>query len=893
MTGDGSSPLAAALSDGTQSREQPGPPRAAALGLEPRATYRIQLTPQFGFAQLTAIVPYLAQLGVSHVYVSPCLEAVPGSSHGYDVTDPRRVREDFGGEAARAAAFEACRQHGLGVLLDIVPNHMAASARSNPWWRELLRWGQGSEYAPYFDVDWTRHDGRVLLPILSGNRADADLEELRLELGQDGLELSLQQHALPLAARSLPLVLGELAPEEAPQLHELLSRLSTALSSGSAVQAEQVALERAIAAALQEEPQRTVVVQLLSPLNLDPQRLRAVLEAQHYRLRFWRAGLDEINYRRFFDISELAALRVEERDVFDAVHVRVASWLASGEVAGVRVDHPDGLKDPEQYFERLRGLAEGRWLIVEKILTGDERLPASFPVDGTTGYDFLNVACRLFVDPGAEHALTRAYCRLAELPSYDVQRAIRAAKARALRELFGAEVAALTARALPACQPERGRAFGAGDVQRALVALITGLPVYRTYLRPGRAASDADVRWLQAARRQAVAEQPELAPLVGRLLDLLLGTGGCARNDEFATAFQQLSGPAMAKGLEDTVLYDDARLLALNEVGGDPGRFGGSVEEFHEHCRHIQAHWPRTLLASSTHDTKRSEDVRLRIALLSQAVEDWVPWAETWMRRARELPGGSSVDPRTTYFLLQTLVGVGLIERERLRSYLLKAVREAKAWTSWLSPDLPREAALAELTGALLAEPDFRRALGDFTASLQPAFERHSLALSLLKLMAPGVPDIYQGTELWDFSLADPDNRRPVDFELRQRLLRSWAGLPLRSTPPAGKVGESKLWLISRALQLRQQRPECFDPRGRYTPLEVEGAERQRVVAFQRGSAVISIAPRLTHGLAGWGDTRVRLPRGQFVDVFTGLQVDGGQLQSLLQHFPVALLVRS
>jgi len=434
-----------------------------------------------------------------------------------------------------------------------------------------------------------------------------------------------------------------------------------------------------------------------------------------------------------------------------------------------------------------------------------------------------------------------------------------------------------------------------------LVALLTGLPVYRTYLRPGRPASETDLLWLEAARRHAVAELPDLAPLAARLVELLSGTGHAPRSDEFATAFQQLSGPAMAKGLEDTVLYDDARLLALNEVGGDPGRFGGSVEEFHEHCRYVQAHWPRTLLASSTHDTKRSEDARLRIALLSELPTEWTIWAETWMRRARELPGGSSVDPRTLYFLLQTLVGVWPISGERLHAYLLKAVREAKAWTSWFSPDLPREAALRELTGALLEDAEFSAEIAHFVRRLQPAFERHSLSLSLLKLTAPGVPDIYQGTELWDFSLADPDNRRPVDFALRERLLAALdapgvgGGAAGRAAlvPPSRNHGESKLWLIWCLLRLRRERPECFDQRGTYTPLEVEGDERQRVVAFQRGDDLLCIAPRLTWGLVSWGDTRVRLPRGRFVELFSGRSPDSGHLEPLLERFPVALLLRS
>ena len=866
---------------------QPGVSQAPVVG-----TYRIQLTPTFGFRELEACVAYLARLGVSHIYISPCLEAVPGSSHGYDVTEPGRVRQDFGGEQARASLFETCRRHGLALLLDIVPNHMAASARYNPWWRDLLRWGPASAFASYFDVDWARHEGRVLLPILGAGRAASAGDELRLELGSEGLELRVQEHVLPLAARSFGLVLAELTSEDAPELCQQLQRLELELRSETVSHGERVASERAFSQSLRAEPCRTLLSSLLQRLNAAPERLRIVLEAQHYRLQSWRAAVDQINYRRFFDISELAALRVEDAEVFAAVHAQIRRWVESGEVSALRVDHPDGLKDPAQYFERLRALPRLGWVVVEKVLSSGERLPLEFQVDGTTGYDFLNVAGRLFVDSTAEHALTQTYCRLAELPSYDVQRAVRAAKARALRELFGAEVAALTARALPACQGERGRSFGAGDVQRALVALLTGLPVYRTYLRPGQPASETDVLWLELARRHAVAELPDLAPLAARLLELLLGTRHAPRSDEFATAFQQLSGPAMAKGLEDTVLYDDARLLALNEVGGDPGRFGGSVEEFHEHCRYVQAHWPRTLLASSTHDTKRSEDARLRIALLSELPTEWTSWAETWMRRARALPGGSSVDPRTLYFLLQTLVGVWPISGERLHAYLLKAVREAKAWTSWLSPDLPREAALRELTGALLEDAEFSAEIARFVRRLQPAFERHSLSLSLLKLTAPGVPDIYQGTELWDFSLADPDNRRPVDFALRERLLAALEA-PAELGPPSLNHGESKLWLISRLLRVRRERPECFDRRGTYRPLEVEGEERQRVVAFQRGDDVLCIAPRLTWGLAAWGDTRVRLPRGRFVDLFSGRSPDSGHLEPLLERFPVSLLLRS
>jgi (1->4)-alpha-D-glucan 1-alpha-D-glucosylmutase len=870
--------------------ETPPSSRWRAPGVEPPlvASYRVQLTPQFGFEQLRARLPYLARLGVSHVYLSPCLEAVSGSAHGYDVTDPSRVRAELGGELACLALFDACSELGLGVLMDIVPNHMAASP-SNPWWRDLLRWGGASPYARYFDVDWARHDGRVLLPILGTPRRDAlRTGELRLELGPDGLSLWVDDDALPVAARSIPVIFAALGDADAA-LGEGLRELAAALAAGASRRelelAEQVVLERLDAPEL-----RASVRAALDAINALPERLQEVIEAQFYRLRFWRAGLEELNYRRFFDISTLAALRVEDRAVFDAVHVQLRRWSRHGALAGVRVDHPDGLKDPEQYLERLRTLLGPRWLLVEKILQPGEALPRSWPVDGTTGYDFAGVATRLFVDSGAEAALTATYCRLAELPGYDYAHSLAAAKGRALRELFGAEVAALTARALPVCEAAR-RASGAGDVQRALLGLLTGLPVYRTYLRAGCAASESDRAALEAACRHALAESPELGPVIKRLADALIGTRGGARHDELASAFQQLSGPAMAKGLEDTVFYDDARLLALNEVGSDPARFGASVEDFHAHARHIQEAWPRTLSSVSTHDTKRSADARLRIALLSELPGEWAVRSEAWMRRARALPGGASVDPRTLYFVLQTLVGVHPISLERLQVYLLKAVREAKAWTSWLSPDLPREARFAEFVAALLADAEFQSELSSFVARLHPAFVRHSLALTLLALTAPGVPDIYQGTELWDYSLADPDNRRPVDFDARERLLDALEAAPAPGASGA-LAGVEKLWLIRRALSVRGTHPECFDARGAYTSLAVVGEERRRVIAFQRGTGVVVVAPRLTLSLtSGWGGTRVVLPAGRFVDVLTGEPAVSGRLCDLVARFPVALLV--
>ncbi len=865
---------------------------AADASVPPRATYRVQLTPQFGFDALRGALPYLARLGVSHVYLSPCLEALPGSPHGYDVTDPSRVRADFGGAAACSAAFADCRAHGLGILLDVVSNHMAASAVDNPWWRDLLRWGRASPYAHYFDVDWTRHEGRVLLPILGMSRAAALASGgVRLEHAAGELTLWVDDRALPVAARSLPLVLADLEPVGSPLASEI-EALARATAKSPLERAEIEACERRVQELLSEWQLAERLSERLALLNSAPERLQAVIEAQHYRLRFWRAGLDELNYRRFFDVSDLAAVRVEEREVFDAVHVRIREWIESGEVAGLRVDHPDGLLDPEQYFERLRSLAGSGWIIAEKILQLGESLPQTWPVDGTTGYDFLNVAGRLFVDSSAEAALTATYLKLSELPAYDFSRSVHAAKARALRELLSAEVSALTSRALAACQPERGRAFNAGDVQRALVALITALPVYRTYARPGQPATEADRNAIEVARRHAVAEQPDVTPVVARLVELLCGDGATGRSDEFARAFQQLSGPAMAKGLEDTVFYDDARLLALNEVGGNPGQFGASAEDFHAHCRHIQALWPKTLLATSTHDTKRSEEVRLRISLLSELPGEWSVQSEAWMRRLRGLPGGARVDPRTLYFLLQTLVGVWPISPERLEAYLLKAVREAKAWTSWLSPDLSREAALSELTQAVCRDQGLGQELGAFVARLTPALERSSLALTLLKLTAPGVPDIYQGTELFDASLADPDNRRAVDYALREQLLSDVLAAESAEQLLGGPYGEAKLYLIARTLELRRRLPECFDARGAYTALAVIGEEQKRVVAFQRGARVITIAPRLTLSLPlGWRDTQVVLPEGRFRNVLTGDAVDGGGLEQLLRRFPVALLV--
>jgi (1->4)-alpha-D-glucan 1-alpha-D-glucosylmutase len=744
----------------------------------PSSTYRLQLHAGFDLDDAAGLVGYLDRLGVGAVYTSPLLAAAPGSTHGYDVVDPTRVNPELGGEPARLRLVDAVRAAGLGLVVDIVPNHMSVEVpEANPWWWDVLTHGPESRYAKYFDIDWTRRP--LLLPIL-GDEPDPPLSV------RDG-RLVYHEHEFPLAPGT------------------------------------------------------------------------STHEEQHYRLVSWRRGNAELGYRRFFDITTLAAVRVEDPEVFRATHAEPVRWARAGEVDGLRVDHPDGLTDPTGYLRELRAAAEC-WVVVEKILEADEALPEDWPVGGTTGYDALRQVCGVFVDPAAE----RPFTELAEdMGLRDDFATVR----RDCRRMIATTSLAAEVRRIAALVPGQNAVAAIGE-------LLAAFPVYRSYLPQGEAY------WTEAVE-SARAARPDLA-------DALSTVDKEVRADpegELARRIQQTSGMVVAKGTEDTAFYRYTRFVALNEVGGAPDRFGVPVAEFHAASAARAQQWPDSMTTLSTHDTKRSEDVRARLAVLAELPSEWSAAVRRWSDR-RGLP-----EPTLNLLAWQTLVGAWPIGADRLVAYLDKAAKEAKLRTSWTDHDEEFEVAVAAWPDAVLGDDALSGEVAAFVERIRPAGWSNSLGQKLLQLAGPGIPDLYQGAELFDLSLVDPDNRRPVDFAERSRLLDA---LESGALPDIDETGAAKLHVVRTVLRLRRERPELFTG---YRPVHAEGAAAGHVIAFARGAdaGLVAVATRLPLGLeraGGWGESTLALPDGDWVDLLTGAAASP-RLAELLARYPVALLVRS
>ena len=632
------------------------------------------------------------------------------------------------------------------------------------------------------------------------------------------------------------------------------------------------------------------VAQRVAAINADPEALDALIGRQHWRLARRTASASDLGYRRFFDVDTLIGLRVEDADVYQASHALILDQIAAGAVDGLRVDHPDGMRDPTGYFERLRADVPHAWLLAEKILATGEALPEAWPIEGTTGYDFANLALGLFVDPAGETPLTELYTSFTgETASWG--EVARTSKLQVLHDRLGSDLNRLAARFLAVCESDRRhRDFTRHELREALTEVLASFDVYRTYARAEvHELTDADARRIRAAVAQACGHRPDLDPgLFGFLEEILTLRSGGERGGDLAMRFQQLSDPAMAKGVEDTAFYRYHRLVALNEVGGDPGRFGRTVAEFHAWC---SAASRRTMLAGTTHDTKRGEDVRARLALLSQLPVEWGAAVARWSALAERHRTDALPDRNVEYLLYQTLVGAWPISVERAVAYMRKAAHEAKRYTTWTAPNARYDAALEAFVRGVLRDAAFAAEVAAFVDTLEDAARRTSLALLLLRLTAAGVPDIYQGSELWERSLVDPDNRRPVDFGARRRLLDEVGPMTAAEAWQRAGDGLAKLWLLRRVLALRNQRPEAFA--GSYQPLTVEGARGDRVVAFLRSRSLAVVAPRLAAGLSSWGDTTLQLPAGAWHDLLQERQVARGvPLAELLAAFPVALLER-
>jgi (1->4)-alpha-D-glucan 1-alpha-D-glucosylmutase len=820
----------------------------------PVSTYRLQLTAGFGFAQVAGLGGYLSALGVSHVYLSPILQAAPGSAHGYDVVDHSRISAELGGEAGFRAMVAALRGHGLGVVADVVPNHMAIpqpeSLNRQLW--SVLAGGPGSRFAHWFDVDWAAGDGRFLLPILAGPVTSC-LPDLRLDPAGD-----------PAAGIAGPVLryFGHLLPVRAGTEH----------------------------------------------LPLD-----GLLAAQHYRLAPWQ-DVANLNWRRFFDVTSLIAVRVEDPRVFSATHGLLLALAAEGLIDGLRVDHPDGLADPRGYLQRLAEASGDRWVVAEKILSGSETLPPDWACAGTTGYDALAAADALFTDPAGTGPLTACYQHFTGGPGRFALVA-HAARREVAGTLLAAEVGRLARLAARAGQPALARVSG-HDLRTVLAELLAGFGVYRAYLVPGEPAGQATVAAVRAAAAAARRQLPRRLHTVLRVVTgLVLGggapaegpasTGPASTGAQFAVAFQQTCGPVQAKGVEDTACYRWSRLVSRNEVGGDPERLGGTPAEFHAFAGHLADCWPATMTTLSTHDTKRQEDVRARLAVLAESAPAWARAVERWHARAATLCRDRPPEADTEYLLWQTLAGAWPISGDRLAGYLRKAMREAKTATSWISPDPGYEAAVLSFAAAVLADPLLTGWIGEFVAAMAPPARVNSLGMKLVQLTMPGVPDVYQGCELAGFALVDPDNRRPVDFGHRAGLLaRLEAGQPgpqTHSVQPADWLDAEKLLVTSAALRLRRAHPDWFA--GSYQPLAAQGPAAGHCVAFCRGDQAVTVATRLPAGLAaagGWRGTVLPLPAGPagaggWQDVLTGTvhRAPAPPLAELTRRLPVALLVPS
>jgi (1->4)-alpha-D-glucan 1-alpha-D-glucosylmutase len=808
----------------------------------------MQLSKGFPFAAAAGCADYLAALGVTHLYCSPVLQAAPGSTHGYDVVDPTRINEELGGEAGFRSMVAALRERGIGVLIDIVPNHMASAGRANPWWWDILKNGRASRYAPYFDIDWdpllSSIKGKVLLGVLE-DRYGRELEGGRLSLERQGDEVTVRYHD-----HLFPIAPGSLESDD------------------------------------------------LDAVARDLDAFDSLLQRQHYRLSYWRTAQEELNYRRFFTIDSLIGLRVELDEVLADSHRLVFGLVGDGSVDGLRIDHVDGLRAPEAYLEVLRANAPDAYVVVEKILEFDERLPESFPVHGTTGYDFISHVEGVFVDSANEEAVSALYHAFTGEPQRysDV---VRTCKQEIMVGDLSPDLERLTSLLVDICdRHRRQRDRTRRELNEAIREIATALHVYRTYARPGVTLTDADRARIGEAVDEAARRRPDIdAELLDFAGELLRLEHEGEAEAEFAARFQQFTPAVMAKGVEDTAFYRYNRLTSLNEVGGDPGAFGRPVASFHEHCSRIAGEWPATMLTLATHDTKRSADVRARLDVLSEMPEEWDAAVRRWAEHNDPYRSQGYPDRALEYLMYQTLVGAWPIDEARLVEFLRKAAREAMAHTSWTNPVAAYEDAIVQFAANVMADAELMGDLQNFMGRTQivPLGRITSLAQTTLLLTSPGVPDLYQGSELWDLSLVDPDNRRPVDYELRRRLLAETASLQPADVMARADEGAPKLWLVSRLLDRRRAMPELFQSQI-YSPIEAAGAKARHVVAFARDRLVV-VVPRLPAGLGGtWADTTIELPPGDWEDVLTGARVTGGgavELATLLGGFPVAVLLRS
>ena len=925
----------------------------------PTCTYRLQFNRQFTFAQAREIVPYLHALGVSDAYASPYFQARAESLHGYEITDHNKLNAAIGSRAEYDAWVVELHAHQMGQVLDFVPNHMGIAEPLNHWWMDVLENGPSSMYAPYFDIDWhplksDLHD-KVLLPILSDQYGRVlERGELRVRFEEGAFYLNYHERKLPIAPGTyryiLKIALQNLAEHKDQDFYGELQSIMTALEYlprhtetdprriAERVREKEI-VKRRLERRCAEAPEvQQAIENALRQINGKPGNARSfdaldeLLNAQSYRLAFWRVAAEEINYRRFFDVNDLAAIRMELPEVFDEAHKLLLDLVRAGAVTGLRIDHPDGLYLPQEYFEKLQrrcaealGMAlpqDGRsvYMIVEKILTGGERLRKDWPVHGTTGYDFTNYVTQLLVDSSAETEITKIFHRFLG-HSLHFGHLAYAKKLLVMRLALANDVDVLGNMVDRLSEQNRWyRDFTLEALARAVRETIACFPVYRTYLAPGRPVSDEDRQVVERAVAAAKRRNPALEESVFNFLrDILLfrfpenvNDDARAAHTHFVLKFQQATGPIAAKGLEDTVFYIYNRLAALNEVGGEPHQFGIGIDAFHERNLDRQRSWPATLLATSTHDTKRSEDVRARMVAISElpqlwrrSIQRWRLLNRKWKRTIDEAP---APDPNEEYLLYQTLLGTWPVNTHseaeqsasaeyvaRIQAYMAKALNEAKLNTSWIRPNEDWLGAMRDFVAKILEKSSKNKFLPNFLPVAEEIARLgaiNSLTQTLLRLTSPGVPDIYQGNEIWDFSLVDPDNRRPVDYKHRRKMLASIAKAKPEELLQSWSDGRIKMFLTQRVLQFRREHADLFQS-GNYLPLKASGNLADCCINFARqlnDEWVVVIAPRLSSRIGfppvgeRWKDTSLELPEtfslGNMRELFTNRPVrfDGRKL---------------
>jgi (1->4)-alpha-D-glucan 1-alpha-D-glucosylmutase len=914
----------------------------------PTCTYRLQFNRWFTFSHAREVVPYLRALGVSDVYASPYFQASPDSLHGYDITDHNKLNAAIGSRADYDAWIAQLHAHSMGQVLDFVPNHVGIGDSRNQRWMDVLENGPSSRYAPYFDIDWEprKFDVRdkVLLPILSDQYGRVlERGELQVRFEEGTFYLLYGERRLPIAPGTyryvLEIALQNLAEHKKEDFYAELQSILTALEylpKRTETDPKRIAerarereiIKRRLQRRCAEAPQlQQAIEKALAQINGKPGDARSfdvldeLLNAQSYRLAFWRVAAEEINYRRFFDVNELAAIRVELPKVFDAIHRLLLDLVSTGAVTGLRIDHPDGLYLPGEYFEKLQqrcakalGIALPKdgpaiYMVAEKILTGPETLRKDWRLHGTTGYDFANQVTQLLVDSSAEEAITKTFHRFIG-HSVPFGHLLYAKKLQVMKLALANDVDVLGNMLDRLSERNRWyRDFTLEALSRTVRETIACFPVYRTYLAPGRPVSEEDRQIIERAVRGAKRRNPAMDESIFNFLrDVLLfrfgpnlDGAGRAAHTHFVLKFQQTTAPVTAKGLEDTVLYIYNRLTALNEVGGEPQQFGLSIEAFHERNLDRQRNWPATLLVTSTHDTKRSEDVRARILAISELPELWRSSLQRWRaanrRWKRTINDLEAPDANEEYLLYQTLLGTWPMQAngepeaaatpdyiERIEAYMAKALHEAKINTSWIQPNEEWDAATRDFVAKILDPSPRNKFLPIFLPVAQEIARLgaiNSLTQALLKLTSSGVPDIYQGNEIWDHSLVDPDNRRPVDYNLRREMLEALPTATPGELMQSWPDGRIKLFLTQRVLQFRHEHANLFQ-RSEYLPLKVSGTFAECCVSFVRRRAdkwIVVIAPRLSSRVGfppvgeSWKDTAIEFPRtlslAQAHDLFT------------------------